>query len=64
MKTNHDMGVPSLAICPECKRVMEIRRVTPKFRSATETIDYVCTQCGTTRRQNSARSANEESPPS
>jgi len=52
--------IPALATCPSCKRVMEIKSVTPKLRGTSETIEYVCPHCGTTRQLNSPRAESEE----
>jgi hypothetical protein len=55
--------IPALATCPSCKRVMEIKSVTPKLRGATETIEYACPRCGTTQRRDAPRADNEENQP-
>lgn len=39
---------------------MEIKSVIPKLRGTSETIEYVCPHCGTTRQLNSPRAESEE----
>ncbi|WP_458756282.1 hypothetical protein ACSVBT_11355 [Afipia sp. TerB] len=52
--------IPALATCPSCKRVMEIKSVTPKLRASADTIEYVCPHCGTTQRQDAPRTDSDE----
>jgi transposase-like protein len=55
-----DHTIPALATCPACKRVMEIKSVTPKLRGTADTIEYVCPHCGTTQRRTTLRVDYEE----
>jgi hypothetical protein len=56
-------SIPALATCPSCRRVMEIKSVTPKLRGSAETIEYTCPHCGTTQRRDAPRADNEENHP-
>jgi hypothetical protein len=58
-----DHTIPPLATCPSCKRIMGIKSVTPTLRGTAETIEYICSHCGTTERLDTPRPDNEENHP-
>jgi RNase P subunit RPR2 len=55
LQTKSNLSVPPIAWCPHCKRSMEIKSVRPGFRKNSDSVEFICQQCGTTKQENAGR---------